>query len=140
MKKTILIAGGLGVGAGLVYLLTRNVLGTGSNANDRESESVANEDESRASSENTLDLSASQVEAEVENAIIDDQGTDQVEAAQILKQIRDEGFDASDEKLALALGRPAQEIEAWTTGAGHIDGDVILKARHLALQRGIHIA
>jgi len=48
--------------------------------------------------------------------------------------------DASDEKLALALGRPAQEIEAWTTGAGHIDGDVILKARHLALQRGIHIA
>jgi len=134
MNKKILIAGGLGVGAGLVYLLTRSGLRTGANGNDHQSESVTNEDE------NTLDLSASQVEAEPENVIIDDQGTDQFAAAQILKQIRDEGFDASDEKLALALGRPAQEIEAWTTGAGHIDGDVILKARHLALQRGIHIA
>jgi len=132
MKKTILLAGGLGIGAGLVYLLTRNGLRTGADVNDSESESVTTGDE------DTLDLSGSG--AESENKIIDDQGTDQVGAAQILKQIRDEGFDASDEKLALALGRPAEEIEAWTTGAGHIDGDVILKARHLALQRGIHIA
>jgi hypothetical protein len=138
MNKKILVAGGLGVGAGLVYLLTRSGR-TGANVNDRESESVTDENETRTSAEGTLDLSASQVKAEPENKIIDDHGTDQVEAAQILKQIRDAGFDASDEKLALALGRPAQEIEAWTSGAGHIDGDVILKARHLALERGIHV-
>ena len=138
MNKKILVAGGLGVGAGLAYLLTRSGR-TGESVNDRESESVTDEDETRTSAESTLDLSASQVEAEPENKIIDDHGTDQVEAAQILKQIRDAGFDASDEKLALALGRPAQEIEAWTSGAGHIDGDVILKARHLALERGIQV-
>jgi hypothetical protein len=130
MNKKFLVAGGLGVGAGLAYLFTRSGR-TGANVNDRESESVTDEDENRTS--------ASQVEAEPENKIIDDHGTDQAEAAQILKQIRDAGFDASDEKLALALGRPAQEIEAWTSGAGHIDGDVILKARHLALERGIQV-
>lgn len=68
---------------------------------------------------------------------IDDQGTDQIKAAQILKDIRDNGFDSSDEKLALALGRPTEEIEEWTSGHGTIDGDVIMKARVLAMQRGV---
>lgn len=70
---------------------------------------------------------------------IDDQGTDQFEASQILKSIRDGAFDASDEKLALALGRPTEEIEEWTSGSGLIDGDVIMKARALALQRGLEV-
>jgi endogenous inhibitor of DNA gyrase (YacG/DUF329 family) len=43
------------------------------------------------------------------------------------------------QKLALALGRPAAEIEEWTSGSGVIDGDVIMKARGLALNRGIEI-
>jgi hypothetical protein len=71
--------------------------------------------------------------------IIDDQGTDQFAAAQILKRIRDNAFDASDEKLALALGRPTEEIQEWTSGNGLIDGDLILKARTLAMQRGFEI-
>jgi hypothetical protein len=70
---------------------------------------------------------------------IDDQGTDQLKASQILRRIRDNAFEASDEKLALALGRPTQEIEEWTSGNGLIDGDVILKARTLAMQRGLEI-
>ena len=70
---------------------------------------------------------------------IDDRGTDQSEAAQILKNIRDEVFDSSDEKLALALGRPTEEIAEWTSGAGTIDGDVLMKARALALERGMEI-
>jgi len=70
---------------------------------------------------------------------IDDQGTNQAEASQILKHIRDNAFDASDEKLALALGRPTGEIEEWTSGNGVIDGDVILKARTLAMQRGFEL-
>jgi hypothetical protein len=77
--------------------------------------------------------------------LIDDRGTDQHEAAEILKTVRDGAFDASDEKLALARGRPAEEIEAWTwtsgSGdvAGDIDGDVVMKARTLAIKRGVEI-
>ena len=71
--------------------------------------------------------------------VIDDQGTDQSEASQILRHIRDNAFEANDEKLALALGRPTEEIEQWTSGRGLIDGDVILKARTLAMQRGFEI-
>jgi hypothetical protein len=37
---------------------------------------------------------------------IDDRGTDQSEALRILTSIRDGAFDSSNEKLALALGRP----------------------------------
>jgi hypothetical protein len=71
--------------------------------------------------------------------LIDDRGTDQSEASQILKNIRDAAFDSSNEKLALALGRPTEEIEEWTRGAGTIDGDVVLKARALAIERGVEI-
>ena len=70
---------------------------------------------------------------------IDDRGTDQAEASQILKEIRDTAFESSDEKLALALGRPTEEIEEWTKGGGTIDGDVLLKARALADARGVEI-
>lgn len=70
---------------------------------------------------------------------IDDRGTDQSEALQILTTIRDGAFDGSNEKLALALGRPTEEIEEWIGGAGIIDGDVVQKARALAIERGLQI-
>jgi hypothetical protein len=70
---------------------------------------------------------------------IDDLGTSQAEASHILKEIRDTAFDASNEKLALALGRPTDEIEQWTSGNGLIDGDVIMKARTLAIQRDLEL-
>jgi hypothetical protein len=70
---------------------------------------------------------------------IDDRGTDQSEALEILASIRDGAFDSSNESLALALGRPTEEIEEWMGGAGTIDGDVVQKARALALERGFQI-
>jgi hypothetical protein len=70
---------------------------------------------------------------------IDDGGTDQSEALQILTDLRDGAFDSSDAKLAAALGRPSEEIEEWLKGDGTIDGDVLLKARALASERGIEI-
>lgn len=70
---------------------------------------------------------------------IDDRGTDQSAALQILTSIRDGAFDSSNEKLALALGRPTEEIEEWMEGAGTIDGDVVQKARALATERGFQI-
>ena len=70
---------------------------------------------------------------------IDDQGTDQSEASEILRNVRDAAFEGSDEKLALALGRPTEEIEEWTSGGGSIDSDVLLKARALADERGVEL-
>jgi hypothetical protein len=71
--------------------------------------------------------------------IIDDRGTDQSEALEMLTSIRDGAFDSSDEKLAMALGRPTEEIEQWIDGTATIDGDVLQKARALAIERGLQI-
>ena len=70
---------------------------------------------------------------------VDDRGTNQQEGREILKRLRDNGFEASDEKLAVALGRPLEEVEAWTGGSDPVDDDVIMKARGIAKERGISI-
>jgi hypothetical protein len=71
--------------------------------------------------------------------IVDDRGTGQDRAAQILRNLRDQAFEASDEKLAVALGRPVQEVTAWYTGHEIIDDDVVMKARGIAMNRGISV-
>jgi hypothetical protein len=73
------------------------------------------------------------------NEAVDDRGTNQEEGRAILKRLRDNGFDASDEKLAVALGRPIEEVQAWTDGTETVDDDVIMKARGIAKERGISI-
>ena len=71
---------------------------------------------------------------------VDDRGTNQAEGRALLKNLRDNGFEASDEKLAVALGRPVEEVEAWTgDGDEVVDDDVIMKARGIAKERGIEI-
>lgn len=72
---------------------------------------------------------------------VDDRGTSQSEGRAILKSLRDQGFEASDEKLAVALGRPVEEVAAWTGDGGdeQVDDDVIMKARGIAKQRGLTI-
>ena len=71
---------------------------------------------------------------------VDDQGTDQSDAARILWLLRDRAFEGSNERLALALGRPKEEIDAWSEGSELIDSDVVMKARGIAMERGIDIA
>ena len=71
--------------------------------------------------------------------VVDDRGTGQAEAAQILRNLRDRGFESSDEKLAIALGRPLEEVAAWNSGQELIDDDVVMKARGIALHRGVHV-
>lgn len=73
------------------------------------------------------------------NRAVDDRGTGQSEGRAILKRLRDNGFESSDEKLALALGRPVEEVAAWTSGAEIVDDDVIMKARGIAKERSIVI-
>lgn len=71
---------------------------------------------------------------------VDDRGTTQDEGRAILKRLRDQGFEASDEKLAVALGRPIEEVEAWMSeGSEPVDDDVIMKARGIAKERNIEI-
>jgi hypothetical protein len=74
-----------------------------------------------------------------ENHELDASGTDQSEALSILLEIRDEAFDGSDEKLAVALGRPKEEIAAFTRGDESVDADLLMKARALAADRGLGI-
>jgi hypothetical protein len=71
--------------------------------------------------------------------IVDDRGTGQEKAARMLLKLRDRAFDASDEKLAIALGRPVEEISGWSAGHELIDDDVIMKVRGIAMHRGVAI-
>jgi len=149
MKKSIFLLGGIGIGAGLLYALSRRTKeatpDSGESANGKNrSAAVSSLDAKRAkngegsSSKSSMRAVTAEDDKQSEPEI-DDRGTGQEEAAQILKSVRDAAFDASDEKLALALGRPTEEIEAWTSGSGDIDGDVVMKARTLAINRGVEI-
>ena len=70
---------------------------------------------------------------------VDDKGTDQDEAQRMLTTLRDQGFDGDNEKLAVALGRTVDQVQAMISGAETIDDDVVMKARGIALHRGIEI-
>jgi hypothetical protein len=152
MKKKIILLSALGAAGGLLYALEsqykRNKSSHGNSEADKEAISGnAPSDDAKQNGSRQTKPAASM--SRIENGepsigdkgehVIDDQGTDQSEASQILRHIRDHAFEADDEKLALALGRPTEEIEEWTSGRGLIDGDVILKARTLAMQRGFEI-
>ena len=107
-----LLIGGIGVGAALYYLLGRG------SQTDRE---------------------VSARRRELGENVVDDRGTSQDRAAQILVKLRDRAFEASDERLALALGRPTEEVAAWQAGHELIDDDVIMKARGIAMHRGVSV-
>jgi len=70
---------------------------------------------------------------------VDDKGTSQSQGRELLKRLRDAGFGGSDEQLALALGRPVDEVQELTEGTKPADDDIIIKARGIAQERGIEI-
>lgn len=74
-----------------------------------------------------------------ESNAVDDQGTSEDEGRELLKRLRDAGFEGSDEKFALALGRPVEEVTAWMSEPRPVDDDVVMKARGIAKERGIEI-
>jgi hypothetical protein len=76
---------------------------------------------------------------ELTNQPVDDRGTNESEGRAILKRLRDRGFDGSDEKLSIALGRPIEEVQGWTGGAEPVDDDVVMKARGIAKERGVAV-
>jgi hypothetical protein len=91
--------------------------------------------EGRGASMAPIDDGIATISDEGSELEIDDRGTSQSEAARVVKRIRDEVFDASDEKLALALGRSSEEIAEWLNGEGTIDGDALMKVRALEQER-----
>ena len=79
------------------------------------------------------------LEQQVDDKQVDDKGTDQEEAKQMLVALRDRGFDGDNEQFAVALGRSIQQVENWFNGTETIDDDVVMKARGIALNRGIEV-
>jgi hypothetical protein len=78
-------------------------------------------------------------ELENQSNALDDRGTDTAGGLALLKRLRDAGFESDDEKFAVALGRPVEEVAAWMAGAEPPDDDIIMKARGIARERGIEI-
>ena len=70
---------------------------------------------------------------------VDDKGTDQEQAQRMLTTLRDQGFDGDNAKLAVALGRSVEQVQGMISGAETIDDDVVMKARGIALNRGINL-
>jgi hypothetical protein len=70
---------------------------------------------------------------------VDDKGTDQQEARHMIEALRDQGFESDNEKVAKALGRTIEQVEGMINGSETIDDDVVMKARGIALNRGIQI-
>lgn len=158
MRKAAIALGTVGIGAGILYAFGRarqnnsgklramdGVEKVGESGVESQAPNLAQirTKKSEATSDSKLPsmspLKDGSSEAAEKHYEIDDRGTDQSEAVQVLTRIKDEAFDSSDQKLALALGREANEIEAWTRGEQIIDSDVLMKARRLALERGLRI-
>jgi hypothetical protein len=70
---------------------------------------------------------------------VDDKGTDQEDAQHMIEALRDQGFNGDNEKVATALGRTIEQIDGMIRGTETIDDDVVMKARGIALNRGIQI-
>ena len=70
---------------------------------------------------------------------VDDRGTSEAEGRALLQRLRDAAFEGSDEKFAVVLGRPAEEVREMISGGAAIDDDVIMKARGIAKERGTEI-
>jgi len=56
------------------------------------------------------------------------------ESREVLERLKTEVFESSNQHLALALGRPVDEIDLWFQG-GEIDEDAQEKINGLAQER-----
>ena len=79
------------------------------------------------------------LDQQIDDQQVDDKGTDQEGARQILTALRDRGFDGDNERLAVALGRSVEQVEGLINSSETIDDDVVMKARGIALNRGIEV-
>jgi plasmid maintenance system antidote protein VapI len=71
--------------------------------------------------------------------IVDDKGTSQAEARNMLANLCQKGFDNNVGELAIVLGRPSAEISGILENDEMIDDDLAMKIRGIAGQRQIEI-
>lgn len=64
----------------------------------------------------------------------DDFTVDEGESRKTLQRLKTEIFDNDNEKVALAMGRPVEEITEWLDG-GEIDEDAQMKINGIAKER-----
>lgn len=74
---------------------------------------------------------------EGQSQAVDDRGTTEGEGRELLIRLRDEAFKGDDEKFAIALGRPIDEITGMLSRGATVDDDVVMKARGIAKERGL---
>ena len=70
---------------------------------------------------------------------VDDKGTNQAEAREIIKNLCDRAFDADADKLAVALGRSTEQVQSVLGGGEPADDDLVMKARGIAINRGVEV-
>jgi hypothetical protein len=70
---------------------------------------------------------------------VDDKGTDQAEAREIIRKLCDSAFDGDADQAAVALGRSTAHVEAVISGAEPADDDLVMKARGIAIHRGVEV-
>lgn len=57
------------------------------------------------------------------------------DSLELLRRLKDEVFNSSDAHLALAMGRPVEEIHSWFSGDEEIDEDAEMKIHGIAKER-----
>ncbi len=60
--------------------------------------------------------------------------SDSSETREILERLKNEAFESSNRHVALAVGRPVEEVDLWFEG-GEIDEDAQEKIRGIAQER-----
>jgi hypothetical protein len=70
---------------------------------------------------------------------VDDKGTDQDQARDIIRNLCDQCFDGDADKAAVALGRSSEHVQAVLSGAEPVDDDLVMKARGIAINRGVEV-
>lgn len=76
---------------------------------------------------------------EIESNIVDDAGTDQEGARELLRAFCDNGFDGDIDRAAVVLGRTSGELDQMLDGETEVDDDLVMKLRGISKERGFAV-
>jgi hypothetical protein len=74
---------------------------------------------------------------DIDQNVVDDDGTGQAEASEMLRAFCKNGFDGDTEQAAMALGRNSGDLRQMEAGDAEIDDDLVMKMKGIAQERGI---
>ncbi|HQU83825.1 MAG TPA: hypothetical protein PKY59_11895 [Pyrinomonadaceae bacterium] len=77
---------------------------------------------------------------ETKNQTVDSDGTTQIEAQSMVKNLCERGFSGDVGQMATVLGRTLDEIENVCSGKEEIDDDLAMKIKGIAQERNIELA